>query len=252
MVARLDRGASGAKHARWLGEIIITVKSHEHINLSLSALQKEKLAEERVKLEERHAELVGAVTPYRAFIENAFTEVRAHQRVANYLCDEAMRETRGTLLIRRSDVERELEGGLSGLFGKQGFAASIRAGHARTVEIVMDGGSKVRTLPPNVLGPGKAEELAGKLEGTGQRLKGFNDQLENEIEPRRRPLRAAVEVAVGRTREALEQMDGRLRSHFSADFIESLYPQLAKGGRAVAADPDEEDDGSDPPETIQG
>lgn len=37
-----------------------------------------------------------------------------------------------------------------------------------------------------------------------------------------------------------------LRTHFSAAFIESLYPELKKGGKAVAEDEDEDEDVNDP------
>lgn len=252
MAARLDRSASGARHARWVGEITITMRSHEKINIQLTPELKEILGKECTIVEARNTDLMNAVNPYRQFIESAFSQVRADQRVANFMCDEAMRETRGTLMVKRSEVDKALEGGLSGLFGSKGFAASLRAGHERTVEIVLNAGSKVGTLPPHILGPGKAEALADRLTTSGTRLRGCIDQMDREIEPKRRPLRAAVEIGIGRVREALEQMDGRLRSHFSAEFIESLYPQLSKGGKSVAADADEEDDDSDPPEAAKG
>jgi hypothetical protein len=68
------------------------------------------------------------------------------------------------------------------------------------------------------------------------------------MEAQRQPLRSAVNKAVYALREELEQMDGRLRSHFTADFINSLYPELARRGTVVADAEDEDDDTSAPPE----
>jgi len=54
--------------------------------------------------------------------------------------------------------------------------------------------------------------------------------------------------AIFELREELDQMDGRLRSHFSQAFIDSLYPELARKRTAVADDEDEDDDTSEAPE----
>ena len=68
------------------------------------------------------------------------------------------------------------------------------------------------------------------------------------LEEQRQPLRSAVQKAIYELREELDQMDGRLRSHFTADFIDSLYPELTRRGTAVADENDEDDDTAAPPE----
>lgn len=60
--------------------------------------------------------------------------------------------------------------------------------------------------------------------------------------------RSAVQKATYELREELDQMDGRLRSYFSADFIDSLYPELTRKGTIVADEADEDDDTSAPPD----
>ena len=46
---------------------------------------------------------------------------------------------------------------------------------------------------------------------------------------------------------AVEQIDGRLRSHFPEAFIDSLYPELRKGGATIAGDEVEDEEPSAPP-----
>jgi hypothetical protein len=70
------------------------------------------------------------------------------------------------------------------------------------------------------------EGLAQRAASRGALLDEANRELALEIDPQRAPLRLAVERAIFALREHLEQSDGRLRTHFTSAFIDSLYPEL--------------------------
>ncbi|UQA56241.1 hypothetical protein [Polyangium aurulentum] len=241
---KLSRSASGARHVRWAREILGTLRAHHQVNELLSTDQKNALSAEIGKLEPRIQALVGSVGPYRDFVEHAHVDVRARQRVANYLCDEAQRAADGALRPHRKEIDSILPGGYAAILSKTTLSRVLRAGHEKTVEFADRAASMLRSLPAKV--PGTAP-LADALDKAAGMLRGFNEQAVG-LEAQRQPLRSAMTKAIFELREELDQMDGRLRSHFSPMFIDSLYPELARKGAAVADDADEDDDTSAPPE----
>lgn len=245
MAAKLDRGASGTQHVRWGQAIADTMQAHVDIAREggdLHRLTPEQLAALAAELQIVDTALIAlreVVTPYRAFIETAFGKVRARQRVADFLCDTAQTEAEGQL-AKNPDLGRFVTGGIKAI--REGLALSqvVRAGRAVTVRLTVGAAALVKALPASVFSGAPA--LADRLTGAGRLLERYLDEELKEIEPKRKPLRAAMTVAIGNFRETLEQSDGRLRSHFSAAFIDSLYPRLAERGRVVADSGPEEDE----------
>ncbi|MDI3285248.1 hypothetical protein [Polyangium sp. 15x6] len=241
---KLSRAASGARHVRWSSEILRTMCAHLDINDRLSETQKKALAAEVETLKPRVEGLESAVAPYRAFVERAHLDIRARQRVANFLCDEAQRAADGAMRPHRKDIDTILPGGFGAILAKTSLSRVLRAGHAKTVEHAERAASALRSLPAKIPGTGP---LADTLDQAANLLRTFN-KAADALEEQRTPLRAAVNKGIFDLREALDQIDGRLRTHFSQDFIDSLYPELNKSGSAVADEDDEDDDASAPPE----
>jgi hypothetical protein len=241
---KLSRSASGARHARWAREILATLRAHQQINDLLSDEQKSALAAEISRVEPRIQALVERVGPYREFVEHAHVDVRSRQRVANYLCDEAQRAADGALRPLRKDIEAILPGGYAVILSKTTLSRVLSAGHEKTVEFAERAASMLRTLPSKI--PGTAP-LADALDKAAALLRSFNTQAEG-LAAQRQPLRSTMTKAIFELREELDQMDGRLRSHFAQAFIDSLYPELSRKRTAVADEDDEDDDTSAPPE----
>ncbi len=241
---KLSRGASGSRHVRWSLEILASLDAHRVANYALTTHQQNALAAEKQRLEPIIAALRSAVGPYRDFVEQSHVSIRAKQRVANYLCDEAQRSADGTLRPHRREIDTIIPGGYAAILSKLPLSRVLRIGHEKTAHLAEVAASTLRTLPSKIPGTGP---LADALEKAASLLRDFIDDGET-LEAQRHPLRAAVHKAVYALREELDQMDGRLRSHFTADFIDSLYPELARRGTAVADAPDEDDDTSAPPE----
>jgi len=242
---KLSRTASGTRHLRWAREVLATLRAHHDANTALSVDQKKTLADEVSRVEPRVHTLECAVVPYRDFIDRAHVDIRARQRVADYLCDDAQRQADGALKPHRAEIASVLPGGYSAILSNQRLSVVLKAGRQKTVKLARTAASILRTLPPKI--PGTAP-LADALDQAAGLLDQFNQTAET-IEAQRLPLKSAVQKAIIELREELDQMDGRLRSHFSQLFIDSLYPELAKGGAVVADEDDEDDDTSAPPET---
>lgn len=242
---KLSRAASGARHHRWATEILGAIDAHREVNYLLSADQVAVLAAEKTKIEGRLTALHNAVVPYRNFIDQAHVQIRAKQRIANYLCDEAQRNADGALRPHRREIDTIIPGGYATILSNTQLSRIVRMGHEKTAQMAEIAASAIRTLPSKI--PGTAA-LADSLEKAAALLQGFVKDGET-VETQRYPLRAAVNKAIYELREELDQMDGRLRSHFSAAFIDSLYPELARRGSAVADDADEDDDTTEPPTT---
>ncbi|UQA58240.1 hypothetical protein [Polyangium aurulentum] len=241
---KLSRSASGARHVRWAREILTTLRAHHEVNKQLTDTQKQALAAEIERVETRIHALAESVVPYRDFIEHAHIDVRARQRVADYLCDDAQRRADGDLRGYRKEIDSILPGGYASIFSKTPLSRVLRAGREKTVELAERAASMVRTLPARI--PGTAL-IADRLDEAASLLGGFNEQAK-ALDDQRQPLRMAVHKATFELREELDQMDGRLRSHFTQIFIDSLYPELSRKGTAIADDTDEDDDAATPPE----
>lgn len=235
----LDRGASGSRHLRWGREISAAVQAHLEINPSMNPQQKDALAAESSKLLAHVDALAAANGPYRAFVEGAYTVIRAKQRVGNYLCDVPLSDAVGRVRGVRKDAEEAVPGLLGKLTGDGPLSRALKLGHVKTVETVRRAGDALSLLPARFA---FAAECTAALHQAADRLDGLNKKRTEEIDPQRAPLKTKVERAVLELREFLEQMNGRLRTHFPSSFIDSLYPELDSKGRAIASDSDEDDD----------
>lgn len=243
---RLSRRASGVRHLRWGREVLATAKAHLEVNDRLSEGQRAALLSETEGLGQRVGALEAAVGPYRVFVDGAHVQIRASKRVANYLCDEVWREADGAFRHSRVDLERAVPGFWDRFTSGLTLSRVLRAGHEATVRIARKAAGALAAVPADRFAG--APGVATAFGAAADRLDALLRKEADEIDPQRIPLKAAVEGEVGRLRETLEQMDGRLRSHFSAAFIESLYPELSKGSAAVADEADDDDDTSEAPE----
>ena len=241
---KLSRSSSGVRHLRWGREILATMRAQDAVNARLPEAQKTVLQGEITKVAARVDTLAKAVGPYRDFIDSAHVDVRAKQRVANYLCDEAQRDADSGLKRYKHDIDTILPGGFSAILAKTPLSRVLKAGHEKTVEFAERAAGMVRSLPASIPGTGA---IADTLEKAAELLRGFNEEA-RKIEEQRQPLKAAVNKAIFELREELDQVDGRLRSSFSQLFIDSLYPELTRKGSTVADEDDEDDDTSAAPE----
>ena len=246
MTERLKRSASGARHLRWAREVFATVDAHLAHNNRLTEEQRPLLIAEQATGATLMGNLESAVGRYTTFLHTGHVRIRAELRVANFLADEQQRITEGTLRPHRETIAKVLPGGISSVFSKLNMSRVLRAGHVKTAQLARSGATTVSTIS-GMGGLPVLTELAGGLDGVADRMETLIEKLDEEIEPQRRPLKLAVERAVLELREELEQMDARLRARFSPAFIESLYPELSRGARAVADEVDEDDDDTDAP-----
>lgn len=235
----LDRGASGTRHHRWGSEILATMLAHRELNASMTPAQKDALQAESEKLTGHVERLAAANAPYRQFIETAYVGIRAQQRVGNYLCDVPLTDAVGRVRGQRKDAEEAVPGILAKMTAGVSLSRALDAGHTRTVEIVRIAADALSLLPARFT---FAPECAAALTVAAERLDGLNKKRKEQLDPQRAPLKVAVERAILELRECLDQMNGRLRTHFPASFIDSLYPELDAKGRAIASDQDEDDD----------
>jgi cob(I)alamin adenosyltransferase len=244
-MAKLVRSASGYRHLRWLREIVATMEAHLQHNDGLTESQNELLSREIPRLRARIEALGGAVKPYREFLEGEHVRLRAKQRVARYLIEEAERETDGKLRNHGDKVEAAIPGGLATLFSAPKISRALSAGNKRTAALAQGAATMLRSLRAQLP---VANELANRLDRAGALLSQFSEELATVEEPRRRPLKAAVERAINDARESLSQMEFNLRAQFPSAFIDSLYPELTRGNTLVADEDDEDDDATAPPD----
>lgn len=244
-MAKLSKSASGSRHLRWAREILATCRAHLKHNYLLTKPQKAALEAEVKKLEKLVNALVGPVEAYRNFIDHAYVDLRANQRVGDFLCDEGERDAHGALGRWKKDIDAATPAGFASIFSKNSLSRVLRAGREKTVEFAETAAHRIRALPSSISG---TSDLADALEKAAGVLKGFNREQTDVVDPQRSPLKSDVQKAVFDLREGLEQIDGRLRSHFSQDFIDSLYPELSRKGTVVADEEDEEDDTSAAPD----
>jgi hypothetical protein len=247
MAAKLTATASGTRHVRWARAILATADAHLQHNYLLTPDQQSALTAELGVVRPLFDDLVAKVGPFRAFVETAYIDVRAKQRVADYLCDEAQRGADGGLRPRRKDVDDALkkEGGFAAILSKTPLSRVLHAGREKTVQFARTAATLIGSLPKAIT---VKDDLANALTRAADLLHGFNREQDDVIEPQRLPLRQAVNASIRELREGLEKMDGRLRTHFAQDFIDSLYPELNKKGTAVAAEEDEAEDDAAPAE----
>ena len=245
----LLRSASGGQQIRWGRSIQATMNAHLTVAAlpSVSHLRAEQLAalrDEKARFDLALGKVTAAYAPYRDFLDNGFVETRALQRVADYLCDAAQVEVHATLSASKDEVARLVEGGLKAIQGGFVLSRVLRAGRQATFGLAKGTATLLRILPPAKFPTVAA--LADRLDLSGGLLEGYLAQEARDIESRRPALRAAVRAAVNDMHEALIQMNGRLRTHFTDVFIDGLYPELKDRGSRVADEPDEDGDATEP------
>ena len=242
-MAKLVRSASGQKHLRWSKQILANMKAHTEHNYLLQPNQKEAIQAETMILDALTRALSVHVSGYREFLETAYTNMRANQTIADFLCDEAQRDAKGQLSPRKSTIASAIPGGIDSIFSNTQLSRVLNAGKKKTIAFAVTAASKIRqlTMLPNTA------PLADALDKAATVLQGFVTQQETIIDPKRGPLRSAVEAAVFQLREGLEQIDGRLRTHFTQEFINSLYPELSSNSHSLADEDDEDDDNTELP-----
>jgi hypothetical protein len=228
---------------RWVKRIVIALHAHQKHNYLLSPEQQSALTAEIATLTPLVATLAAAVIPYRAFVEEAYWEVRAAQSVADYICDEGQRSAQGRLSPRHVELEKffKAQGGFAAIFSKKPLSRVLRAGRKTTEAMARTAGTLIGSIPSNIV---DASDVSAALIKAADLFKGFLAEETDVIEPKRVPLRLAVNTAVYNLREGLEQMDGRLRTSFSQEFIDSLYPELNTAGTAVAEEEDDNAEGA--------
>lgn len=248
MTERLARGASGTRHWRWGREVRATVDAHLAHDDLLTEPQKAALRAESATVGGWLDALGAADDAYQHWLRTALTAVRAELRVANYLADLAQRDTEATLRPRRDLLASAIPGGIARVFGDKPLSFVLRAGHERTARFAHGVATTLGSLPASVAAqiPGHAA-LVARADTVAARLDALLRRRDEELTPQRAPLAAAVDRTVFELREGLALMDARLRADFSPAFIESLYPELTKGGKAVAGEVDAHDDGTDAP-----
>ena len=148
MTARLTRSASGARHLRWGREILATVKAHLDLNDLLTDPQRTALHAEVANLEDLLGPLTTAVVAYRGFLDNAHVDIRAKQRVANYLCDDAQTRTDAQMRPYKATINQALPGGgYARIFSRLPMSRVLRAGHVRTAQLALTAAQTLRSLP---------------------------------------------------------------------------------------------------------
>jgi hypothetical protein len=239
-MAKLARGSSGQKHLRWGRQILANMNAQAEDNYRLQPNQQTALQAEIQVLEGLVKNLSGPVSDYRTFLETAYTQIRAKQSVGDFLCDEAQRDAKGQLSPRKATISGIITGGIDAVFSNIPFSRVLTAGKKKTIAFAVHAANQIRplTVLPNTA------ELADALDKAAAVLQATVTQQETIINPKRAPLRVAVESAVFQLRDGLEKIDGRLRSYLTQEFIDSLYPELARNNAALADETDEEDDDS--------
>ena len=245
MARKLNRRASGGRHLQWALEIQATMEAHLAINDTFTEGQRQALEAEAAVLSERIEALGEAVEVYQTFLNTAYRAIRSKQRVADFLCDKAMIETQARLKPRQVDINDILPGGFARIFSGLSLSRILNSGTETTVTLVRTASQIIESLPERIQG---RAEIAERLKVVSDLLDGFNTERADTIDPRRAPLRLAVEKATFDLREALEQIDGRLRTPFGRAFIDSLYPDLRRRPNRSEDDQDPllEDNSDDP------
>src|SRR5205085_554055 len=128
---------------------------HLDINYALTDAQKAALTAEMGKLEGLVAELATHEGAYRSFVDGGLIDIRARQRVADFLCDQAERQADAQLKVHRDDIKRVFPDGVRTIFSGQALSRVLNAGREATVALAERAALKIRQLPPTV--PGTAE-----------------------------------------------------------------------------------------------
>ncbi|MBI5498102.1 MAG: hypothetical protein HY904_24075 [Deltaproteobacteria bacterium] len=227
MAEMLPKTASGKAHERFGVNTVATMRAHEQHNPRLTEPQRTALAAERERLGVPLRKLSEANVPYGAWLDSALLEVRAEQRVGDFLCDESQRDA-VALARRYPKAVASLPGGQAALWTEKQPARTLRLGREATVDSTQHTARQLRLLDPQAV-PG-APEVAGTMDKSAGVLLGFNEKADR-IAAGPVPLKFAVDKAIVEFRGELELMKARLTlAGLSGPFIDSLFPELSKGG----------------------
>lgn len=238
-MAMLDKGASGLMHLQWGKLVAATMKAHEQHNYRLADGLRAALGRERTTLDARLADLGVSVGAYRAFVEGAFIESRANQRVADYLVDREQVAAKAAVTVVKDAVDAVLPGGAVSIWAGRPLSRILRAGRMASVDFAEKAAAKLRSLPVRDLFAFR-DPVAAALEKAAGLLDGFVAHERDVVEPQRLPLRSAMEASVFALRAFLAKMNARLLQDSDPAFVDSLYPDLRRDGKGFAEPIDDE------------
>lgn len=239
MAQMIDLNVSGTKQVQWGEEIAAALTAHLEHNPLLTEVQRQALGEELPVVRAKVDALAAASTPYAAFLSKGHVKINAEQRVVNYVGDVVLQEAVALVRGRRAEAEKAVPGILSRITSGQTLSRALTAGHETFVNMLRAAADELSLLPA---GFGFAANSATALDETANRLDTLNKRRRAQIEAQRAPLRTAVQKASLELRETLYQVNGRLRTHFTDAFIDSLYPRLDRKGRTLIDIPTEDDE----------
>lgn len=247
-MAMLDKGASGSMHLQWGKSIAATLNAHGRYNYLLNEKARALIAKEQADLVQLLTTLGISVGAYRAFVEGAFIDVRAGERVADFLVDVAQTQAKATVTPVKAEVDAVLNGGAVSIWAGKPLSRILAAGRRATIQYAQLAAAKIRSLPAKDVFSFK-DTIAAVLEKAGGLLEQLVDEESGTIEPKRLPLRTKVEGDVFALRDFLTKMNGRLIQELDQAFVDSLYPVLRRDNQALAEPIDEEVDASAPAPT---
>ena len=243
-MAKLVRSSSGVRHLRWVREIAASLEAQVAHNDGLTQAQHQAIARESAALRPRVETLAAAVRPYRELVEAEHVRRRAEKRVARYLADELEREP-----VPAAGAEDEAAqvpaAAIASLLSRPVLSRAVQAGNKRTASLAEGAASMLRSIGRRVPAAGG---IADQLDRARSRLARLGEELGSVEDPRRRPLRQAVDRAIDDARDALGEMDFRLRAALGPAFGERLSPELARGDTLGADAADEDDEDTAPPD----
>lgn len=239
MAQMIDLNASGTRQVQWGEEIAAALTAQLEHNPFLTEKQKEAIRQELPVVEAKVAQLSAAAVPYAAFLSKGYVKSNAEQRVVNYVGDVVLQEAVALTRGRRAEAEKAVPGILSRITSGHALSKVLVAGHETFVGMLRAAADELSLLPDTF---SFAARSAAALDETADRLDGLNKRRREQIDSQRAPLRTAVQKASLELRETLYQVNGRLRTHFTDAFIDSLYPRLDRKGSKIVDEPSEDDE----------
>lgn len=231
--------ASSERHINWALDILTSMGAHQSQNQHLSEQQKKVLEREAGLVRQIVDQLQAAVDERDIKLSAKLRELRAQRRVADYVCDSAVREVDGRLRPHREEIGLFLPGGFSGLFQGISLYRVLNSGAERTAGLLLAAATTLDDLPHEKFP--FAPELASSLRAAGSQLRALNEEY-NDTNSQRLTFSNRLHRGEVELREALQQMNGRLRSDFPQAFIESLYPILSSNNRSKGQESIEDED----------
>lgn len=219
----LGFGASSERHVNWAEEILSSMDAHQSQNYLLDDEQQRLLGKEIQELRRVVNGLKSTVEERDRKLVERLRVLRAHQRVADFICDSTVLEVDSGLRPHRKQVGVYLPGGFNNLYRGATLSRVLKAGTAATVDFLRDAAEVLEGLPQDKFH--FANKFAARLNRASEQLDALNKDYE-EVAATRLSYSTRLQRGEVELREALQQMNGRLRSYFTQGFIESLYPRL--------------------------